>query len=391
MIKILITADNHLGKYYKKLVPERLNERRRKIREAFKKTVDYAIEEKVDIFIQAGDLFDSTNPRNQDLAFVAREFSRLKRNYIQIYTIGGNHDAPNMIDSDAFPMKIYEEVGLIKSFLSQSNINVDIFEKDQKLIISGLSHDPRKKGRIDPLENIKLSDSIPQDNNIWKILILHYSFEKYAHPKSSEPQVSLHTLYSLPFNIYILGHLHEKNIYKFGDKILIIPGSTERFDFGEIDLTPGFYLLKIEGKKIDIIHEKIEPQPMKIMEIKLSEITEKDYTNAIIEKILRESQKDLMLKCKIVGEIPISIYSSINFSKILDEGLKANFLFDLDTQNLRIKGKEISIIPSEDFSFEKNLSKITEKYLEENKEDQEAIIEAVKWIREELKIRGEFL
>jgi exonuclease SbcD len=130
---------------------------------------------------------------------------------------------------------------------------------------------------------------------------------------------------------------------------------------------------------------------MKIMEIKLSEITEKDYTNAIIEKILRESHKDLILKCKIVGVIPISIYSSINFSKILDEGLKANFLFDLDTQNLRIKGQEISIIPSEDFSFEKNLLKVTEKYLEENKEDKEAIIEAVKWIKEELKIRGEFL
>ena len=35
MIKILITADNHLGKYYKKLVPERLNERRRKIAEIY--------------------------------------------------------------------------------------------------------------------------------------------------------------------------------------------------------------------------------------------------------------------------------------------------------------------------------------------------------------------
>jgi DNA repair exonuclease SbcCD nuclease subunit len=87
MIKILITADSHLGKYYKKLVPEKLEERRKRLREAFQKTVDYAIDEKVDIFIQAGDLFDSRNPINRDLVFVAREFSRLKKNNIQIYTI----------------------------------------------------------------------------------------------------------------------------------------------------------------------------------------------------------------------------------------------------------------------------------------------------------------
>jgi len=391
MIKILITADSHLGKYYKKLVPEKLEERRKRLREAFQKTVDYAIDEKVDIFIQAGDLFDSRNPINRDLVFVAREFSRLKKNNIQIYTIGGNHDAPNIVDSDVFPMKIFEEVGLIKTFSSQSNIHVEIFEKDEKLIISGLSHDTRKKDRIDPLENIKFIDPIPQNNNIWKILILHYSFEKYAHPKSSEPQVSVDTLYNLPFDIYILGHLHEKNIYRFGNKMVIIPGSLERFDFGEINLTPGFFLLKIDGRKFNLIHEKIEPQPMEIIEIKLTEIPDKDPTNSIIERILRVSHKDLMLKCKIVGEIPVSLYSSINFSKILDEGLKANFLFDLDTQNLRVKGKDISIIPSEDFSLEKNLLKVSEKYLEENKEDKEIIIEAIKWIKEELKIKGNFL
>jgi len=46
MIKIVITADNHLGKYYKKLLPERLQERRKRLRNVFEEVVNYAIEEK---------------------------------------------------------------------------------------------------------------------------------------------------------------------------------------------------------------------------------------------------------------------------------------------------------------------------------------------------------
>jgi len=65
MVKIVITADNHLGKYYKKLLPEKLQERRKRLRDAFEEVVNFAIEEKVDIFVQAGDLFDSPNPRQK--------------------------------------------------------------------------------------------------------------------------------------------------------------------------------------------------------------------------------------------------------------------------------------------------------------------------------------
>lgn len=388
MIKILVTADNHLGKYYKKLLPERLQERRKKLRNAFEEVVNFAINEKVDIFIQAGDLFDSSNPRNQDLTFVAREFAKLRKNNIQIYAIGGNHDAPNMIESDSFPIKIFEEAGLIKTFPSQSTIFYEVFSKDQQnILISGLSHDPRKKGKIDPIEKIMFSQDFPQNNDFLKILILHYSFEKFAHPKAQEPQISLGTLYDLPFDIFILGHLHEKNTYRFGDKHIIIPGSTERFDFGEENLTPGFFLITIEKNKITYTHQKINTQPMKNIEIKLTEISEKNPTDSIIERIVNNSNKDLLLKCKLIGDIPLSLYRSINFNRILEVGNNENFLFDLDTQNLRIKGEEINTLPAPEIGLDKNLEIISKKYIEESPEDKDLILEALEWIREELKSR----
>jgi len=387
MIKIVITADNHLGKYYKKLLPERLQERRKRLRNVFEEVVNYAIEEKADIFIHAGDLFDSSTPRNQDLTFIAREFSKMVKNNIKIYAIGGNHDAPNMLESDSYPIRIFEEAGLIKTFSSQSTISYEIFEKDNiSILVSGLSHDPRKKGKIDPLEkNVIVPPDFPKENNLFKILILHYSFEKFAHPKAQEPQVSTNTLYDLPFDLYILGHLHEQNTYRFANKHVIIPGSTERFDFGEENLKPGFYLLTIEKGRINYEHIELNVQPMKNLEIKLTEIPQKEPTNSIIERVINNSHKDLLLKCKLVGEIPLSMYQSINFSKILEAGINSNFLFDLDTQNLRIKGEEINTLPAPELSVDKNLEIITKKYIEEVPEDREIILEALKWIKGELK------
>ncbi|MGB4645295.1 MAG: DNA repair exonuclease [Dictyoglomaceae bacterium] len=387
MLKILITADSHLGRYYRKMLPERLQERRRRLRNSLQEVIDYAIEEKVDIFIQAGDLFDLSNPRNQDLTFIAREFAKLKRNNIETYAIGGNHDAPNMVDNDSFPIKIFEEAGLIKVFPSQSTVKYKIYKNSssERVLIGGLSHDPRKKGRMDPLEKIIVPPDIPSDEDLFKILILHYSFEKFAHPKAQEPQVTLASLSTLPFNLYILGHLHKKNEYRFEDKLLLIPGSTERFEFGEENITPGFYLLRIQSKKVSFEHHKVNVQPMRNIAIKLTEVSEEDPTGSIIERIVNVSQKDQLLKCNLIGAIPLSIYQRINFSKLLEEGTSLNFLFDLDTQNLKILGKEINTLPVADLSLDKVINDVTEKYIEDNINDRETIIEAMNWIRETLK------
>jgi len=283
-----------------------------------------------------------------------------------------------MLESDSYPIRIFEEAGLIKTFSSQSTINYEIFEKDGlNILISGLSHDPRRKGRIDPIEKAIIPSDFPKENNLIKLLILHYSFEKFAHPKAQEPQVSIGTLDLLPFDIYIIGHLHEQNTYRFANKHVIIPGSTERFEFGEENLTPGFYLLTIENKKINYEHIKVKAQPMRNMEIRLTEIISENPTNSIIERIINNSHKDLLLKCKLIGEISLSLYRSINFNKILEAGINSNFLFDLDTQNLRIKGEEIHTLPAPETSVDKNLEMITKKYMEESPEDKDIIIEAL--------------
>ena len=71
-VRAVITADNHLNRYYDRMSPQRLQDRRRHLRQGFRAAVDYAIEHHADLFLQVGDLFDTPDPRNIDREFVAQ-------------------------------------------------------------------------------------------------------------------------------------------------------------------------------------------------------------------------------------------------------------------------------------------------------------------------------
>src|SRR5512135_3016077 len=110
MIRIVFTADNHLNRYYAKMSREQLRERRRRIRQAFRETVDFAIKNRAHFYLHGGDLFDNPDPSPGELAFVAREFQRLADNKVQVLAISGNHDMPRYVGESASPIRIYEEL-----------------------------------------------------------------------------------------------------------------------------------------------------------------------------------------------------------------------------------------------------------------------------------------
>ncbi|MCS7201340.1 MAG: DNA repair exonuclease [Dictyoglomus sp.] len=384
MIKIVATADNHLNRFYKKMFPEQLRKRREKLRKAFKEVVDFSIKEKVDLFVQVGDLFDMPDPRNTELAFIMEEFLNLKREGINIFAIAGTHDSITAPDEDSYPIKIFEKAGVLKAFTKTREVEWYIWEGNnkEKLLISGLSTDLRIRGRVNPLSNIKINF---EDNDIFKIFLLHYSVEKFAHPKAQEPQVSEGTLYSLPFDLYIIGHLHEHRDFVFGRKMLIIPGATEKINFGEEKNETGFYFIRIEGKKIFPEYIKVNSQPMKSIEIRTGEIPNENPTESILERIEKESFKEQLLRCRIVGPLSLSLYQKISFNRINKMGNDWNFFFDLDTQNLYISTEELPYISfSENWSVGKVLEKFTEELCMKEERDKEIIKEALDWIKENL-------
>src|SRR5438552_14346787 len=102
IITVVLTADNHLGYTAPGQPPRKRELRKQQLRHAFQQATDFAIGQGVDLFVQAGDLFDTTNPEEQDRSFVAERLAQLRHAGIRTLAIGGIHDtsieAPSALD-----------------------------------------------------------------------------------------------------------------------------------------------------------------------------------------------------------------------------------------------------------------------------------------------------
>jgi DNA repair exonuclease SbcCD nuclease subunit len=91
MLRLLHTADIHLGARHTDL-GERAAVLRERQFAAFRASVDLAVAEDVDIFLVAGDLFDSNTQPRRSVERVAVELGRLARASIRTVIIPGTHD-----------------------------------------------------------------------------------------------------------------------------------------------------------------------------------------------------------------------------------------------------------------------------------------------------------
>jgi exonuclease SbcD len=91
MLRLLHTADVHLGARHTDL-GERAAVLRERQFAAFRTSVELAIAEEVDIFLVAGDLFDSNTQPRRSVERVAAELGRLARAGIRTVIIPGTHD-----------------------------------------------------------------------------------------------------------------------------------------------------------------------------------------------------------------------------------------------------------------------------------------------------------
>jgi exonuclease SbcD len=104
-MKILHTADWHLGKRLDRF--SRLEEQISIMDEI----VQIADEQKADLIIIAGDLFDNFNPGTEAVELFYKTLKRLSLNGKRtVIAISGNHDSPNLIDA---PDPLARECGII--------------------------------------------------------------------------------------------------------------------------------------------------------------------------------------------------------------------------------------------------------------------------------------
>jgi exonuclease SbcD len=91
VLRLLHTADVHLGARHADLGEQAASQRERQFR-AFTATIDLALAEKVDLVLIAGDLFDSNTQPRRSVERVAAELKRLALASIRTVILPGTHD-----------------------------------------------------------------------------------------------------------------------------------------------------------------------------------------------------------------------------------------------------------------------------------------------------------
>ncbi len=125
-MKILHTADWHLGKRLDRF--SRLEEQVSVMNEI----IEIADEQKVDLVLVAGDLFDNFNPSVEAVELFYKTLKRLSNNGKRpVIAIAGNHDSPNLIDA---PDPLARECGII--LIGHPQAKIQEFELENFQIIN---------------------------------------------------------------------------------------------------------------------------------------------------------------------------------------------------------------------------------------------------------------
>lgn len=272
MITAVVTSDNHLGVYYARLRPDRLEERRRALQRAFERVVDAALERRVDLFLHAGDLFDRPDPRNAERLFVARQMRRLREAGIPSFAITGNHDSPRSYgyDGGVAPQEEMAALDAFHLFRDARRLQSQTLEiRGQRVCIWGMSSDFNR-----PHDECALSEVVEahQRGGDIDIVLLHYGVEGWTRADAQEPTITLANLDKIPADAFCVGHLHERQQGRLpGGAVLLNPGSTEHINFGEENLECGYWLLHMEPRQVEAEYVSLPTQLMRTLKLDLTD------------------------------------------------------------------------------------------------------------------------
>jgi DNA repair exonuclease SbcCD nuclease subunit len=356
---MVLTGDNHLN-YYNQKMGSRLSERRSWIGRSWRKTVDYAIEKEVDLYLHLGDLFDQISPRNPPRARVVEAFRDLHNAGIKSFILAGNHEAPSSLRDGASPHSVIEEAGFATVFEKALEFQQEIVKvKNQNISIAGMSYNRRLQPGQDPLERI----TIPAGAD-FNIAMLHYSIERIAPPIWEEPQIKIRSLEkNNHIDLFAVGHIHKHGTTKVGDSLVLYPGATEHYDFGEATHDTGFCYVDVENNEINYMFIPTESQPMIQTKLHMSHVSKKDPMKDILKIIKKSSSENGLSQIILEGDIPFEEYVKIDFTQIFDYGWRNNFYFEcVDRIKPIIEGLEF--IESEGLHPRKELSSMGKKAIE---------------------------
>lgn len=277
-MKILHTADWHLG--------HRLHDQSQiKEQILFLSWIEeYIIDQKIDMLLISGDVFDTGSPSNQSLELYYNFLVKLKAtNCKSIIITGGNHDSPGTLNA---PKHILDALSIKVVGKATENIENEVFEielNNEKVVIAAIPY-----LRDGDIRRAVSGESFDELTDKYKTALIHHYQAAAKQCKlintTQAPVIGMGHLFAIggsvsdsEQNIYVgslghigaedfptyfdyiaLGHLHRPQIVGNNNKVRY-SGSPNILSFSEINYDKKIIVLTIENNKISDIRDTVIP------------------------------------------------------------------------------------------------------------------------------------
>ena len=333
---------------------------------SFSKIVDLALNEKVDLMVISGDVFDEENETPSTRFKFTEEMKRLE---IPCFISLGNHDHKrSWEDSIPFPDNVHV-------FPTEAE-SVRIKVREEDVEITGISFPSRHTSN-------NLATSLKGSPNIFSIAVVHCdldasSDENYAPCKTSD-------LLGRNIDYWALGHIHKRSeIYK--NPHIVYPGNIQGRNTKESG-EKGAYLVSVKNNIISDL-EFVPTQDILWQDLTI-DISGKGYDD-IIGEIKSKAVKDSILMLHMIGkgevDAPlrldtrgfIDIVSTRTGCIVSSVDLRTSPLIDLDGMS---KGNDLisMIIKSADGLSSMDRNRLIEEICSNAKTSAE-----IRWVFEEM-------
>ena len=300
MLRIIHTADVHLGARHDDLGEQAAAQRERQFA-AFKAAVDLALAEKVDLFLVAGDLFDSNVQPRRSVERVAAELKRLAEARIRSVIIPGTHD----VYDRASIYRAYDlatmsgsgpDDGMV-TILDPDHASVHLAALDA--IVLGRVFATKRAPRS-PLQGLgTTSGATPAAT--WRIGMVHGSVAIPGRTEGDEVVITTEEIAASGLDYLALGHWHSTQTGKAGEVTYAYAGAPEAVALDQ-DRAGKVLLVALDeqsGSRVVTVEERqVGRTRFEKSEIDAATVASQP---ALVELLAERADPDLVLDARLVG------------------------------------------------------------------------------------------
>ena len=330
MLRLLHTADVHLGARHADLGDTAAAQRERQFA-AFAASVDLALAERVDLFLVAGDLFDSNVQPRRSVERVAAELARLVRSRVRTVLIPGTHD----VYDRSSVYRAYDLAALAGASPGDDLLTVLTPERPWvhigacDVVIHGPVF-PTKRAPHSPLRDLA---SVRTPDATWRLGLLHAAIAIPGRTDHDEVVITTDEIAASGLDYLALGHWHGAQVAKARGVTYAYSGAPEPVALDQ-DKAGKVLLVTLEqrdGEKRD--GEKRDGEKRVTVEERVVGRTTFERVDvdaaavesqpALVARLRATADKDRVLDVRLIGVRPDAL--DLDTAEI-EEGLRADFL-----------------------------------------------------------------